>query len=107
MGTNRRYAHRVDEQMDRRVMEAAIRPSPISLSAEELDLERHPVPEGQRPVLVSAWVRYPETVIRASGVAVAWTDRAVLVRWTGADGSDREAWVWASAVQRREPPARD
>jgi hypothetical protein len=100
MGSNRRYADRIDRLMERRISEMAIRPTPVSLTPEELDLEHDPVRQADNTVPVRAWVRFPETVIRAEGRAVAWTSRAVLIRWDGADGSEREAWVWASAVDR-------
>lgn len=100
MGTNRRYADRIDEQMNRRITELAIKPQPISLSAEELDVENDPVTEASGPVPVRAWTRYPETVVRVEGRAVAWTKRAVKIEWTAADGTNRSTWVWASAVDR-------
>ena len=47
---------------------------------------------------VRAWVRYPATADQVSGLALAWTPRAVYVEWE-ASGTHR-AWVWASAVER-------
>jgi hypothetical protein len=31
---------------------------------------------------------------------VAWTPRAVAVRWKTPAGEEHRAWVWASAVER-------
>ena len=100
MGSNRRYAAQIDAQMNKRVSEMAIRPEPVSLSAEELDVENDPIKEASAPVAIRTWVRYPETVMRIEGRAIAWTSRAVQVEWTSADGSTRTSWVWASAVDR-------
>lgn len=74
------------------------RPSPISLSEEELG--GAPVTRAEEPPPVEAWVRFPETPVRVSGRAVAWTSRAVLVEFVTHEGATRRAWVWASAVDR-------
>ena len=100
VGTNRRYARQVGAQMDRRINQMVTRPQPISLSDLELDKDHQPVRTPSTPVPVWAWVRFPEAPIRASGRAIAWTDRAVLVEWEDADGRTYRAWVWASAVER-------
>ncbi|GAA0990068.1 hypothetical protein GCM10009563_00270 [Subtercola frigoramans] len=57
----------------------------------------------EQPIRVKAWVRFPEAVIRADAEAFEWTDRAVHIRWTAADGAPRQAWVWASSVDRLQP----
>jgi len=80
------------------------RPKPISLSDEELDKEHARVTTATERIPVEAWVRYPETPIHTPAIAVAWTDRAVLVEWEVAGGGVARAWVWASAVQRRSAP---
>lgn len=83
-----------------------MRPRPVSLTPEELAVDEHPVKssgEGQG-IRVRAWVRYPETVVDVAAEAFEWTDKAVHVRWTAPDGSRRQAWVWANAVRRVEPP---
>ncbi|SFS17476.1 hypothetical protein SAMN04487846_3568 [Microbacterium sp. cf046] len=100
MGTNRRYADKIDAQMKRRITEMLLRPKPVTLTDAELDIENDPVTRADRPVRVRAWVRYPEPVARLEGRAVAWTTRAVKLQWETADGERREAWVWASAVDR-------
>jgi hypothetical protein len=51
---------------------------------------------------VRVWLTQRQTgAFEADGLAVAWTDRQVEVRYR--DPHDREgfAWVWASAVTRR------
>ena len=52
----------------------------IHLTDEELEKDRTLVTAATEPVPVRAWVRDPETVIRATGIALAWTDRAVRSR---------------------------
>lgn len=100
MGTNRRYAHRVNEQMNRRITEMQIQPKPVSLSPEEIDVENDPATKASKPIPIRAWVRYPETVVRIEGKAVEWTSRAVRIEWINANGETRSTWVWASSVDR-------
>lgn len=51
--------------------------------------------------LIPMETRYVES-LEVEGEAIAWTDRAVLVRAVVKPGSNPvEVWVWASAVQRR------
>lgn len=96
MGTNRRYgeggiANRIDQAATRGV-------DPDSLAPEHLDRENEPVttPPRARPVL--AWVRYGNIHMRVEAEAVAWTARAVAIRWRSPEGPVHRAWVWASAV---------
>lgn len=96
MGQNRRYG---SDLTDAAINEALIRPQPISLSDGEVGDH---VTQAARPVDVTAWVRFPESPVRVEARAIAWTDRAVLVEFTLRDGGQRRAWVWASAVTRRE-----
>lgn len=104
MGIRQKPMKSLDEQLDRRINEFAVKPSPVSLSPVELDLGHNRISHGAAPIPVEAWVRYPETVIRARGVALEWTAKAVHIEWQAADGSTRRAWVWASAVTRIEQP---
>lgn len=70
---------------------------PRSLTAEQL-AATPTVPA--EPIRVQAWVVWEdgdEEVVR--GHAVAWTPRAVRVRW-GVPPHQHEAWVWAGAVTR-------
>jgi hypothetical protein len=41
---------------------------------------------------------------RAHAVAIAWTSRAVLVRWRRSAKPEWSGWIWANAVQRRTKP---
>jgi hypothetical protein len=51
---------------------------------------------------VRVWVIQRQTgEFEAEGLAVAWTDRQVEVRYTDPHGREGFAWVWASAVTRR------
>lgn len=100
MGTSKRYAHVVGAQIDRRLNDFVTRPQPISLSDRELDAEHQQPTVAEQPIPVRAWVRFPETPIRTTGWAVAWTERAVLVEWEDGDGRPYRAWVWANAVER-------
>ena len=95
MGQNRRYGS--DLTWDA-VNEAATRPRPLSLSEEELGDQT--ITKAETPIVVEAWVRFPEQAIRVRGTAVAWTARAVWVEFSMRDGSTKRAWVWASAVDR-------
>ncbi len=94
MGT--RWNARVDRGIDA----FAVRPLPISLTPAEVDIEKNPPRQPREPIPVRAWVRFHEATVRPEGVAVAFTDKAVLVRWESIDGRQLQAWVWASAVER-------
>jgi hypothetical protein len=98
MGTSKRYVDHFDHLTERRVK---MRGEPQTLSAAELDSDREPVTRTPVALPVWAWVRYPEGSIRVDAEAVAWTSRAVAVRWPTPDGQTHRAWVWASAVERR------
>ena len=56
----------------------AKRAEPVSLTAEELDLEHHKV---TRVVPVWAWIRFPGAAELVQGEAFGWTSRAVQVTW--------------------------
>lgn len=87
--------------MDRGIDTFLTRPRPISLSDEELDLKHSWVRCPPAPIPVRAWVRCYEATVRPDAEAIAWTDKAVHVRWTTQQGATLTAWVWASAVERR------
>jgi hypothetical protein len=101
VGTAKRYADKVDRQMNdrvvRRIMESG---PPFSLGREELELDVQPVTKTPRPHKVRAWVRYPDGPLQVDGEVVAWTPRAVAVRWSAGE-TLHKAWVWASAVEVR------
>lgn len=100
MGTNRRYAHRIDENMARRATEAAARPRPLGLTPSELDLKNNPIIEVQEPIPVQAWVTWQTQPVLTQARAVKWTARAVCIEWTDGTGATYQSWVWASAVDR-------
>jgi hypothetical protein len=98
MGTSKRYADHFDRLTERRVK---MRGEPQSLTDAELERDKLPLTRTPVAVPVWAWVRYPDGAIRVDGEAVAWTSRAVAVRWLAPDGQTHRAWVWASAVEGR------
>ncbi|WP_440711736.1 hypothetical protein [Herbiconiux sp. YIM B11900] len=95
MGQNRRYP---GHAIDREIEDAVTRPQPVSLTAAEVDAERHPIVTPAKPVPVEAWVRFHEATVRPRCEAIAWNDHAVQVRWTMRNGQTVSAWVWRSAV---------
>lgn len=71
---------------------------PRSLTQEQL-LDNL-VTQPQAPTPVTAWVLWEDGVEeQVSGQAVAWTRRAVRVRF-GVPPHVHEVWVWVGAVQR-------
>ena len=66
----------------------------------ELQLDVYPLTRTPRPERVIAWVRYPAAALQVEAEVVAWTPRAVAIRWPGPDGVEQKVWVWASAVDR-------
>jgi len=53
------------------------------------------------PVPVRAWITQRQSgSFEAHGVALAWTDRQVEVRYHDIHGREGWAWLWASAVRR-------
>ncbi|MDE2100818.1 MAG: hypothetical protein KGL39_26465 [Patescibacteria group bacterium] len=98
MGVNRRYG---DHGMHARILEAISRgEQPQTLSPDEIQLEHEPLTRAPHAKPVRAWVRYGTVAIEVDAEAVAWTSRAVAIRWQAADSTHR-AWVWAGAVQDR------
>jgi hypothetical protein len=86
--------------------------TPISLPVEALEGERPR--SAPTPIPVEAWVPlaggYLGEFARARALAIAWTSRAVELRWRRADKPEWQGWVWANAVRRAEtlmqgPPA--
>lgn len=100
MGSSKRYADHYDRLMEHRV---TMHGSPESLTDAELEKEVQPVTRTPVALPVWAWVRYQAGPVRVEAEAVAWTPRAVAVRWSTPDGRTDRAWVWASAVERRGP----
>lgn len=77
-----------------RVREAAVRPVPVSLTAEELDAANHAIRRGPA-VPVRAWVRIQEQPVITDAFAVEWNDRAVHIEWSMSDGTKLDTCVWA------------
>lgn len=101
MGSNRRYADAIDRRMDARIAERIMRSgTPLSLSDQELQLKDMPLTRDPQPSEVRVWVRYPDGPLEVTAQAVAWTSRAVAVRWRGPDDVEHRAWVWSGAVER-------
>ena len=70
---------------------------PYSLSLEARGVTRAGY---QPPLMVWAWVQTPNRLARVEAFALEASDDAVLVQW-GAAGSQRQAWVWRTAVKHR------
>jgi hypothetical protein len=67
-----------------------------------------PIKEATRPIAVEAWVYFGDIwPQKVSAAAVAWNDRAVLVRWNDVLGAERQVWVWSAAVKREPDDPRD
>lgn len=74
------------------------RRQPRSLTAEQLASLDVTTPAEQ--ARVRAWIVWEDGVEElVTGQAIAWTRRAVKVRW-GTPPHALEVWVWAGAVQR-------
>jgi len=102
VGTNRRYADRIDAAMAQRVDEVVMRDGrPANLKTVELELDKYALTIPPRPMPVLAWVRYGEVPLRVEAEAVRWTEKVVAIIWKTPDGGEHRAWVWASAVDRR------
>ena len=101
MGTNKRYADRIDREQAAKTDQIIVRDStPSSLSREELELDRQPLTRTPVPISARAWVHYGVHALRLEVEIVAWTPKACAVRWTTSTGREDRAWVWANAVER-------
>lgn len=102
IGTNRRYARHFDAKMDESIVKSIAARNPLqSLTDEELDLGALPLTRDPQPKEALVWVRFGPHPIRRRAQVVAWTPRAIAVRFRIGD-KEHKAWVWASAVS--EPP---
>jgi len=86
--------------MNVRVDEMTMRGTPETLSEEELELDVHPLTKTPVAVSARAWVRYAGMATKLDVEVVAWTPRAMAIRWKTPAGEEHRAWVWASAVER-------
>ena len=88
------------------MVEEAFNPGyPISLTRTQVgDL---PITHASQFLRVQAWIPYTDGQHRlVDAAAVAWTAKAVRVRWRtgGEDPQEHHVWVWAGAVTRRQLP---
>ncbi len=95
MGQNRRHGTDVSRNA---INESLTRPSPVSLSEDEI---------GPMPVVdvvdgdtVDVWLRFVEVRVQERAVVTGYTDRAVRVEVSRRDGSTYRVWVWRGAVTR-------
>ncbi|GAA4383314.1 hypothetical protein GCM10023152_33730 [Agromyces bauzanensis] len=102
MGQNRRY-DLVGRDIERADRTRAERGVALSLSVDEVRVTgrrrdaREPIPVIARLQFQVAHVEPREI----EAVAIAWTDAALLVRWTCHDRQEHCTWVYAGAVRRR------
>lgn len=73
-----------------------------TLSKAELELDLHPLTKTTVAVPARAWVRYAGIATKLDLEVVAWTPRALAVRWKTPAGEADRAWAWVSAVERDE-----
>lgn len=111
MGTNRRYADKIDRQMDVKILDSIASKGGLqSLSAAEvaLDREQLTIDPNPNPKPVKAWVRFYSVPVQVHAYAHRWTSRAVGIRFR-AGGKDHTAWVWSSVVESGDQfqPAHD
>jgi len=104
LGTSKRYAAHYDQRMNDKILERVMaEQTPTSLTPDELELDRHPLTRTPKPEAVTAWVRYGKTAVKVDARVVAWTPRAVAVRWD-TPGGEHRAWLWSSAVEPKTMP---
>jgi|GEM_PF-892244 hypothetical protein len=104
MGGRSRYQPSYDRERARKhYAEVMLRGDPPdSLSEPERGDGDAPVTRSPAPIPVAAWVRYRMTPVLVAGFTSTWTSRAVEVVWRTPRGDVHRAWVWASAVRRRD-----
>lgn len=99
MGTNRRYADKIDRQMAARILDSLASKGGLqSLSTTELALDREQLTIDPDPKPVKAWVRFYAVPVQVHAFAHRWTSRAVGIKFR-AGGREFAAWVWSSAVE--------
>lgn len=97
MGGNRRYGGGIEDALNQWL----IRAEPIGLTEDELKQSGPEVGRPEHGVPVRAWIRFPEASIEPTAEAIAWTERAVQVRFTLQDGRTKTVWIWKGAVSPR------
>lgn len=100
MGTSKRYAARVAHELDDRIAQSiAMDRTAETLTEQEIELARVPLTQPPIAIPVMAWVRFAGVPLLVEAEAVAWTSRAVAIRWRiPHDDREHRAWVWAGAV---------
>jgi len=100
MVTSKRYADAIDRRMNARIAEREVAGfEPFTLTNDELELATEPLTKTPVPRPVRAWVRFGPVALKVDAEAVAWTGRAVAIKWTMPSGAEHRAWVWASAIE--------
>lgn len=103
MGQNRRYQV-VEHDIERAGRAADRAARPVSLTIDQVSATGRRV-DASVPIPVTAWVPHQVAFVEAQPIeseAIAWTQRAVLVRWTPPGTVyPVHVWVWASAIERR------
>lgn len=102
MGTSKRYSHHYDALMENRIAEGIMRTGmPETLDDKQLALDTEPLTRTPKPEAARAWVQYGDHSIEIDVEVVAWTSRAIAVKWPGPEGVEHHAWVWSGAVSLR------
>lgn len=96
MGANRRYAKQIDERSIQRGV-------PYTLHDEQLQLHKYPLTRPPKPLSGVAWVHYPHGHVLVRCQIVAWTSRAVAVRWKTPIDEIHKAWLWLHALESAPP----
>ncbi|THG29311.1 hypothetical protein [Naasia lichenicola] len=100
MGSNKRYGDALQTYQSNKAAEIRTT-KPVGLTPAQLDLERDPIRPATAFYEVSAWMPFGDgTLAKVFGSAREWNSRAVHVYWSVGDGTKRDAWVWAGAVER-------
>lgn len=78
-----------------------MRDSPVEAPRRGRDEEHIHRPDA--PIPVKAWISQRQTGdFEADAEAVAWTRSQVLVTYSDPHGRAGQAWLWATAVSRRQ-----
>jgi hypothetical protein len=85
--------------MSANIDETIMRGEPFCLTNDELELDVQPLTRTPVAMPAVAWVRYGSVAMKIRVEVVAWTNRAVAIRWKNPEGETHKAWVWASAVE--------
>lgn len=98
MGTSRRYAAKIDRQMDQKILQRIAEENPLqSLTAAERQEAVLPVTRDPQPKPCSAWVRFGPHSMRVDAVVVVWNDVACGIQFSIGE-KEMRCWVWANAV---------